>query len=81
MDKQQQATSVRPVKHYDHPLKTKCPHRGPAISSVECSLCGQRGKLIPIYSCAVHGSCTHNKHKSSSQSEHTCIGCPDGPYC
>ncbi len=61
-------------------LFASCIHRG-AATGVEhvCELCGDRGKLEPVYTCALHGVCTVRRWTaiSSKQPERACARCHD----
>lgn len=62
------------------PEKT-CQHRGDQIRTMTSDLCGQRGHNIPVYSCALHGECTHGQAcKGQDKSVRICITCEDGPW-
>jgi len=62
-----------------------CHHRGEQVSTVLCDQCGQgKGQLKPVYSCSIHGLCTHRLERSNQKHLdppiHTCVGCSDGPW-
>lgn len=58
-----------------------CQHRGEQIRTMTSDLCGQRGHNIPVYSCALHGECTHGQAcKGQDKSVRICITCEDGPW-
>jgi len=58
-----------------------CPHRGEQLRTMTSDLCGTRGHNLPVYSCAVHGECTHRQVcKGQDAAVKICIGCPDGPW-
>lgn len=62
-----------------------CPHRGEQVETIICDQCGQgKGQPKPVYSCALHGLCTHRLERRGQESQdppiRTCIGCPDGPW-
>jgi hypothetical protein len=63
------------------PEKKQCEHRGPEVGVTLCKVCGEnKGKLVPIYSCSIHGKCTTRKYETGNQEEAICMGCPDGPW-
>lgn len=57
-----------------------CIHRG-APTGLEhvCELCGTRGKMEPVYECALHGVCTVRRWTLTPQKqpERACIRCED----
>lgn len=66
-------------------LAKSCPHRGDQVETIICDQCGQgKGQPKPVYSCALHGRCTHRLERRGQESQdppiRTCIGCPDGPW-
>lgn len=61
-------------------LFASCIHRGePTGVEHACELCGDRGKMEPVYECALHGVCTIRRWTllASKQPERTCIRCED----
>jgi hypothetical protein len=61
--------------------KKNCGHRGEQIRTMTSDICGSRGQDLPVYSCAVHGECTHRQVcKGQDASVKICLGCPDGPW-
>lgn len=58
-----------------------CPHRGPQLRTMTSDLCGTRGHAIPVYSCEIHGECTHRQAcRGQDSSVVICIGCENGPW-
>jgi len=53
-----------------------CQHRGAAVETVACQLCGDRGKLVTIYACQVHTSCTLRRWSDRPTPHAICLGCP-----
>ena len=57
-----------------------CIHRGaPTGLEHPCEPCGTRGKMEPVYACAIHGVCTIRRWTllASKQPEQACIRCED----
>lgn len=55
-----------------------CTHRGQLLRTVACELCGERGKEVPIYTCAKHGQCALRRWKTGNREEMaTCLTCGD----
>lgn len=58
-----------------------CTHRGPAIDTHTCQLCGNRGKEIEVYSCDLHGKCVlrrwSNRNQEAKEGERICLICAD----
>ena len=66
-------TDVRYRRLFAGQLAQPCGLRGEELRQVVCTLCGQRGKMLPVYACPLHGECTNNKvgkYKS-------CLTCAD----
>ena len=66
-------------------ITRQCPHRGDQIDVIRCDQCGQgKGQDKPVYSCAIHGRCTHRLEQRGQESQEVptkiCIGCQDGPW-
>jgi hypothetical protein len=58
-----------------------CQHRGDQIRTMTSDLCGSRGHEIPVYSCSIHGECTHRQAcRGQDPSVRICLGCSDGPW-
>jgi hypothetical protein len=70
------------VKIANDPSPSKsCPHRGEQLRTMTSDLCGTRGHNLPVYSCAVHGECTHRQVcKGQDAAVKICVGCSDGPW-
>jgi len=63
------------------PSLKSCPHRGEQVRTMTSDLCGTRGHNLPVYSCAVHGECTHRQVcKGQDAAVKICVGCSDGPW-
>ena len=64
------------------PSSISCPQRSKEpVRLMTSDLCGSRGKDLPVYSCSIHGECTHGKVcKAQDPSVKICIGCEDGPW-
>jgi hypothetical protein len=63
-------------------ISKSCPQRSKEpVRLMTSDLCGSRGKDLPVYSCSIHGECTHGKVcKAQDPSVKICIGCEDGPW-
>lgn len=62
-----------------------CPHRGDQVDTIKCDQCSQgKGKMKPVYACAVHGRCTHRLEQRGQDRLDLpvwiCVGCKDGPW-
>jgi hypothetical protein len=58
-----------------------CPHRGDQVRTMTSDLCGTRGHNLPVYSCELHGECTHRQVcKGQDAAVKICVGCSDGPW-
>jgi hypothetical protein len=72
--------------HIADPRKmVACPHLGAQIDTIRCDQCGQgKGQDKPVYSCAIHGRCTHRLEQRGQRSAEAptevCVGCNDGPW-
>lgn len=67
----------RPLTIDDLPADWRnCKHRGPVKHERKANLCGLGGTLYPVFSCAVHGECVHNRF-CERQPEQLCWMCPD----
>jgi hypothetical protein len=66
----------------EHNATTKtCGHRGDQIRTMTSDICGSRGQNLPVYSCELHGECTHRQVcKGQDDSVAICVGCDDGPW-
>lgn len=51
-----------------------CQHRGEVLRQIECRTCGNRGKMVDVHYCAVHGECTL-KRAVYLEKPHVCLGC------
>lgn len=51
-----------------------CLHRGEVLRQIECRTCGNRGKMVDVHYCAVHGECTL-KRAVYLEKPHVCLGC------
>ena len=73
--------SRSPQPMFTKPISRTCPHRGDQLRTMTSDLCGQRGHNLPVYSCQLHGECTHSKVcRGQDPAVKICIGCPDGPW-
>ncbi len=55
-----------------------CVHRGSAVRTIKCELCGGNKRIVPVYSCALHGECALSRTKSGSRGEvRQCLSCKD----
>lgn len=54
-----------------------CEHRGEKTGTETCQLCGQKGKQVSVYRCALHGSCTISKYMSGKSPHAACLYCKD----
>lgn len=54
-----------------------CKHRGNQVRTVSCELCGAKGKLVPVYTCARHKECTWGSWTQRKDAPKTCVGCLD----
>lgn len=61
----------------DNPPTLTCKHRGSQIRAVSCELCGAKGKLVPVYTCARHKECTWGSWTQRKDAPKTCVGCVD----
>ncbi len=63
----------------DQPVATigdvPCQYRGHQIGVAPCELCGDRGREMAIYACAVFGQATLGKRKAGRQLEAACLTC------
>ena len=67
--------------HRDPTPPKTCPHRGEQVRTMTSDLCGQRGKDIPVYSCGLHGECTHGQVcRGQDPKVRICLTCGDGPW-
>jgi hypothetical protein len=58
-----------------------CPHRGDQVRTMTSDLCGSRGQNLPVFSCAIHGECTHSQVcRGQDPAVRICVGCDDGPW-
>jgi hypothetical protein len=58
-----------------------CTHRGDQLRTMTSDLCGTRGHNLPVYSCDLHGECTHRQVcKGQDAAVKICVGCSDGPW-
>lgn len=59
----------------------RCRHRGlDVVEMVRCESCGNRGVLVPVHACALHGRCTERRFGNStdaSRSTHACTACSE----
>ena len=63
------------------PQRKSCPHRGDQLRTMTSDLCGTRGHNLPVYSCELHGECTHRQVcKGQDEAVKICVGCSDGPW-
>lgn len=51
----------------------ECAHIGPVVGLIECESCAGKTS-IKVFSCALHGQCTH---RTRLDSRPTCATCPD----
>jgi len=60
-------------------LKIPCVHRSvEPVAEIECALCGNRNKRVPLFSCDEFGECTLSRTGNQTdrgQAAYTCIGC------
>ena len=69
------------IEPQTEPVAKTCPHRGEQLRTMTSDLCGTRGHDLPVYSCDLHGECTHRKVcRGQDESVRICIGCNDGPW-
>lgn len=60
-----------------------CAHRGAEpIGQHACEQCGERGKPVPVFACALHGRCvprwwTVDGRQRRLSGETSCLTCPD----
>lgn len=57
-----------------------CVHRGEVLGERECETCGQRGRPVPLYACALHGQCVlrvYSTVPSKMAGDQVCSRCPD----
>lgn len=53
-----------------------CIHRGSVVREERCRLCGDRERVEPVLSCAIHGTCTARRYRFG-QPEPICLTCDD----
>ena len=58
-----------------------CVYRGKKVGERECELCGQKGRLVDVFQCALFGECTLRKWKVGSQLERICLLCEERKHC
>jgi hypothetical protein len=61
----------------------RCEHRGAQVDTrtqkvqkKDCGTCGQRGNVVPVFTCALHGLCTISPWQIG-QKENICVACSD----
>ncbi len=59
------------VSHATSPRMPACRHRGEALRTETCKLCGAREKQATVYACAIHGECSDERIKAGT-SIHAC---------
>jgi hypothetical protein len=75
------AKLLNPDPMFTKPISRTCPHRGGQLRTMTSDLCGTRGHNLPVFSCELHGECTHRQVcKGQDVSVKICVGCSDGPW-
>lgn len=60
-----------------------CIHRGEAITTIPCGVCGMRDKQVSVYACDKLGACTirrvgrNEAQKVAGKFPATCLGCDE----
>lgn len=71
---------ARRVEYPPRPLPV-CQYRGPQVRQVKCMVCGeQKGKMVPVFACDLHGECTERKTEVRRSAIQSCIACTDQSF-
>lgn len=69
-------TTTVPRSHLRYSLE--CEFRGPPTGEVvQCGLCGKYDKMIPVYSCPVHGRCITENVRRKADTPQWCKTCKE----
>jgi hypothetical protein len=58
-------------------LTVPCTHRGEAVETGTCNVCGMRGQSFQVFACALHDRCAVRRYRNDRPELKVCISCDD----